>query len=183
MLYNRDLPTEMIRGFDLAMRNGVHVKMTIIGATDIWKVAKETIQTIRSDSRLRENISVTGYIPETQYDEILGRADAFVLLRPDTWESRACFPTRLPQFLCTGKPVITSNVGDIAMIFRDRVDICLLPTNNQAAALSDVIHFLASQREEARRIGIAGCEKAFQEFSCVKHGIRLRDFLSSIQHS
>jgi glycosyltransferase involved in cell wall biosynthesis len=182
MLFSRDLPTEMMKGFELALEMGIQAKMTIVGGTDYCRSAKQTVRFVRGNPRLRDNVILTGYIPESDplYWQTLKGADAYVLMRADTRESRACFPTRIPPYMCTGKPLITSKVGDIGRVLTDRVDACLLRLDDQSKALFEAIHFLATNPEAAQKTGKAGREKAFKEFSCVDHGFRLNEFLSAI---
>ena len=182
-LFDRDLPIEMLTGFKMALERGVNARMTIIGKTSSFKSARRAANMILNDPQLKQRIRIAGFIPESDplYWHTLARADAYVLLHADSRESLSCFPTRVPPFMLTGKPLITSGVGDLGNMLTDRVDACVLDSRNQAGALSDAIRFLASNPEERKRIGKKGRERAMELFSCIKHGYRLRNFLSGVE--
>ena len=72
------------------------------------------------------------------------------------------FPTRLSEFMCAGRPVIVSGVGDIPLYVRDGKDAVVLPPNNQAEALAAAMLRLARKPEAAASLGLAGRERALE---------------------
>ena len=152
---DRDLPDQMIKGFEMALHKGVGARLTIVGRTVNSRSARRVLSTIDRTPLLKQNVSWLGFIPESdkRYWEILNQADAFVLMRPDTHVSRACFPTRVPHFMRAGKPLITSKVADLGNLLTDREDALILPVDDQPKALCEAIEFIAGNRDEALRIG------------------------------
>ncbi|MEX1027721.1 MAG: glycosyltransferase family 4 protein [Candidatus Paceibacterota bacterium] len=110
----------------------------------------------------------------------MASCDALVLLRGDNLASRACFPTRIPEFLLSGKPVITSAVGDIAEYLVDGENARLISPTCSAKALIRVFHELAAHRDAAIKIGRNGTTTAKHHFCHLKHGRRLAHFLRSL---
>ena len=179
---DRDLPAQMIKGFEIALSRGVDAKLTIVGRIGYSRSAKRLARTITGSPHLREKIDLVGFIAESdaRYWQTLNQADAFVLLRADTHQSRACFPTRVPPFMCAGKPLITSRVADLGNLLTDHEDALILSLEDQPKALSEAIQFLANHRDQALRIGKAGSAKAIELFSCIEHGHRLHNFLGTL---
>ena len=111
----------------------------------------------------------------------MGQADAFVILREDNLETRSLFPTRLPEFLSTGKPVILSDAGDLAIYLNDRESACVIPPGDRPKELADAICFLATHPDEARRIGQGGRDALAAHFSQRVLAQRVVDFVRQVR--
>ena len=177
----RDLPGTLMEGVRRAVVQGADLRLVCVGRTDCQASGRRAMRQVRSDPVLRERVTFTGWVSDEEVQEHLCRADALVLLRPDTRESRACFPTRLPEYLLTGRPVILSSAGDPSLYFQHRKNAWLVPPGDQPEELCKALVHLSSHRDEARAIGRAGQEVALNEFSYLKHGRRLLEFLRALQ--
>jgi len=62
--------------------------------------------------------------------EILAISSILVLTRVKTARSDGGFPTKLGEYLASGKPVILTNVGEINEYIIDRVNAFLVEPNN-----------------------------------------------------
>ncbi len=181
VLFRRDLPQTLLCGVRLALQRGHRVHLTIVGRTGLFPEAVKAANIVRDDPLLRDHVTLAGWVERDELTRIYSRAAAFVLLRDNDWETRACFPTRLPEFLATARPVITSDATDVAQYLKHGVEAWLVPPGDRPEALADAIGHLASHRDEAQRIGRAGAEAARREFSYRVHGRRLKDFLDGLQ--
>ena len=61
------------------------------------------------------------------------------------------------------------------------ISIWMLPPGHCPEKLADAIIHLKTHPEEARAIGLAGGETSVREFSLLKHGQRLKQFLQELQ--
>jgi glycosyltransferase involved in cell wall biosynthesis len=108
-------------------------------------------------------VHIAGWLNDTDLQAALHETDAFLLLRTDDRSSRACFPTRLPEFLSLGKPVILSAVGDIPAYFT-HMENALVCQPGQIDPVAANMAYLARDPDRARSIGLAGrtlCEDRF----------------------
>ena len=176
----RDLPSAMLAGLREAVNRGMHCRFVVVGPVGRWPEAKEARAEVMTCPVLKGRVEFTGPKYGAELDRQHAAADAFVLMRDDDRESRACFPTRLPEYLLAEKPVIISRVGDIPLFLQHRRDAWLLPPGRQPKALADALVNLAVAPAEARQIGRLGRETALKDFSCLPHGIRLKEFLQRI---
>ena len=176
----RDLPLTLVEGLRIARSKGVAVRLCLIGKPMESQVWRNLQRMLCEDSNIRPYIEITGWVSEAELRKRMQRAAALVLLRPDSRETRACFPTRLPEYLLTGNPVIISDVGDIALYFTHKENAWLLPPGDQPEALADAFITLISNSELARGIGSAGKKTAIARFGYVAHAHRLAGFLSRI---
>ena len=110
----------------------------------------------------------------------LKQAHAFVLLREENRETQALFPTRLPEYLSLGIPVILSKAGDLPLYLEHRKSAWLIPPGHAAEDLAQAIHHLATHEDDRRAIGRGGWEVASSTLSCEKLGGELLAFLRSV---
>ena len=183
MLFRRDLPMTLLAGVREALRRGLSVRLIVVGRTDVCPEAKRAQAEASDCPVLRGHVEFTGWISDQAMGEQRRLADAFVLLREDDWQTRACFPTRLPEYLLTTKPTIISDAGDIPLYLQHRQNAWVLPPGDRPRELADSIATLAGNPAEARRIGREGRETALREFSFRVQGPRLMEFLKACRPS
>lgn len=179
-MVERELPQTMLQGVRLAVDRGYDIHMISVGRAEKTPAGRRAIASCQADPTLQSRVTFTGWVSDEEVRQYLAKADAFVLLRPDCREVRAAFPTRLPEYLHAGRPVILSAVGDMPVYFRHRENAWLLPPGDSPEALADAIVHLADHPEEARSIGQAGRETLLRDFSYLTQGRRLRAFLDDV---
>jgi glycosyltransferase involved in cell wall biosynthesis len=177
----RELPGTMIRGIELAAARGVDVELVAIGNIGHRNEERSALrQLARSPSRQR--VRLTGWLSDQAMQCEIAAADAFVLLRNDDRECRALFPTRLPEYLAAGKPLIVSNAGDLALHLRHGHSAYLLPPGDCPEALAGAIEFLATHPKEARAIGLGARDALSQSFSQDMLALQAAEFISKLGH-
>jgi glycosyltransferase involved in cell wall biosynthesis len=179
-LYRRDLPFGMIEGVRQAVANGVDMRLVVIGQTDLYPSARRCQAYCRSVPELVDRVVFTGRISDEELQRRMNDTHALLLLRDDEWASKACFPTRLPEFLITGRPVITSSAGDVPSYLRHMQDAWLLPPGNHPGALAKAFAILAADPALADQIGTAGRVTALSAFSAEQHMQRLATFVEQL---
>jgi glycosyltransferase involved in cell wall biosynthesis len=182
-LFGRDLPETMLDGVKLAIERGVHFTFHIIGRPGPFPESVKCLQRIATDPQLRTRVQVHGWVTRDQLLNSYSEASSFLLLRGNDWESLACSPTRLPEYLSLGVPVIYSNTKYLPGSLKHRENIFLLPEGNNPEELADAICHLVNHRDECIRIGRAGRELALSEFFFEKHGQHLKQFLDNLQQA
>ena len=180
VLFRRDLPGTMLAGVRLAIERGVDVRFHILGGAGLFRESVETLQRIDADSVLRERVQVHGWVGREELRRIYGEAGAFVLLRQDDWEARASSPTRLPEYLSSGVPVITSSSENVAGYLEHAENAWLVPAGHAPKDVADAICYVAAHREDGMRIGQAGREVARTKLWFLSHGKRLKEFLDQL---
>ncbi len=180
-LYRRDLPDIMLQAMHDLARRQAPVHLTVVGKHDVWPEGRSFYHAVQNDPVLKTYVHFTGYLTDQEYEEQVSHAQALVLLHSDSSESRSCFPSRLPEFLSTGRPVITSGVGDIPLYLRNNVHAILLSPRNSADELVSAILRLAGNPQQATQMGIDGRAHALEEFSPTNLGRSLESFLSGLE--
>lgn len=86
-------------------------------------------------------VRFNGYLSESDYSNMLQNADCLIVPRPDTEAVRAAFPTRLPEFLASGNPVITSDVPDVPLYLESGIHAELYSTKVPNSLASSINKF------------------------------------------
>lgn len=125
---------------------------------------------------LAERIEFTGSVERTVLPDLFREAGAFVLPRASGLFSTAGFPTKLGEYLASGKPVVVTATGDIPLYLHDGVDAFLVPPDETHAFAAKLAELLADP-SAARAVGARGRETARNHFEIVSQCRRLAAFM------
>lgn len=113
---------------------------------------------------------------------IMKGAVCLVLARPNSLQARAGFPTKLGEYLATGRPVVVTDTGEIGRYLKDgenayivRIDECSNVQMEERVAKK--ILEVMEDPERAERIGAAGKEVAKRCFDWRNHSEALGGWL------
>jgi glycosyltransferase involved in cell wall biosynthesis len=121
---------------------------------------------------------VSKYLPQTELLGFYASADALLAPLPDDDASRARFPSKLADYLYSGRPVVSNSVGEVGRYLADGVSGFLAPPG-------DPTLFGQKMREAVTHpdrfvIGERGKRLAEAEFALNVQGQRLASFLQSL---
>jgi glycosyltransferase involved in cell wall biosynthesis len=176
----REQPCVFLEAMRICLGRGLDIRMNVIG--DIGKLSREraAMRFLRRHPDLRERINFLGFVSDEERDRQLADADAFVLLRADNRETDMLFPTRLPEYMLTGNPVVLSKVGSFPYCFEHRKDVWFVSKENSPEEVADALTHLARNPEERLEIGRRGRQSALEQFSLEVLGRRLAEFLTTV---
>ena len=106
-----------------------------------------------------DRVRFTGHMDEARYRSALAAGDVFVL--PSEWEA---FGIVLVEAMACGVPCVATRVGGAPDVVQDGVTGRVVPYGDEAA-LARAIDGLLSDRALAQRMGRAGRDRAFKEYS------------------
>ena len=173
---SRDLLEVIVEGFGRYICLGGRGKLQLVGLREA-PIAKCTKRLGRLC--LLNRAEVRGRVEKEEYKELMAGSSAFIWLRRRGRSGRSAFPTRLPEFLITGRPTIISDIGDVGIHLKHR-ESALLLSSNTAEELCRWLFFLESHEDKARAIGTAGRRVAQEAFSYLSHGEKLLNYLYSV---
>jgi glycosyltransferase involved in cell wall biosynthesis len=107
--------------------------------------------------------------------------DANALLIPlfNTVQDQARFPHKLGEYLASGTPVITNQVGEITAYLKQK-ESGLFAETNSVENFADMMRFVLEHDEEARSIGRMGQSICKTHFDFTELGNRLNGFLKEL---
>jgi glycosyltransferase involved in cell wall biosynthesis len=110
---------------------------------------------------------------------LMMNADLLVLPRPDSYQAKGGFPTKLGEYLATSKPIIVSKVGEIPIYLKDNQDVFFAEPGS-IISLKDKLMQVLTDKNKADIVGKRGRVVAEQVFSKDIQSKRLLDFLEKI---
>lgn len=163
MYTEKDGVPDLIKAFNIVAKSDKNIKLLIIGDNSNKNKFASILDLINS-SAFKDRIFCIGKIERDDMPKYLNSAKILALARPDNIQAKGGFPTKLGEYLSTGKPVVVTKVGEIPNYLTDRVNAFLAEPDNPlhfAKKLQEVI----SNYDSAQLIGQKGKEVAELVFS------------------
>ncbi len=156
------------------------VDLKVIGDSSFNRHGMKLRAMVSKDSKLRRSVSFTGKLTDGDYLACLADSDVLLLTRRDNMMARAAFPTRLPEFLATGKAVITTSVPDVPEYLVDG-EHALVVNPSRPDLLAAKINILLKDRNLAASIGNNGRKQAIKLFDYRIHARKLLEFFKKLK--
>lgn len=103
----------------------------------------------------KENVIFTGLLNKKELIKWLTSAYCLALARPDNQQAKYGFPTKLGEYLATGRPVVITSVGDIPIYLKDGIN-AYVSAPDDPHAFAQKLRACFSDELNAKRIGEAG---------------------------
>jgi glycosyltransferase involved in cell wall biosynthesis len=117
---------------------------------------------------LSNTISFLGKKNSEEIPAILLESDLLVLARPDNSQAKAGFPTKLGEYLASGKPVVITTTGEIPKYLRHNESAYLAIPGNIRDFAEKINYALSDKNSEV--IGKKGYEIANNNFNYQLYG-------------
>jgi glycosyltransferase involved in cell wall biosynthesis len=159
---SKDGILDIINAFYLLNQNYRDKKLVLTGDIEASE-CKEDIYEVISSNNIRENVIITGFLPRAEMVERLKRADVLILAKPEGLQSEHSFPTKVGEYLATGKPVVLTNVGCINQYLTDGENAFIAEPNN-IESLCGKLKEVYSDYKRSIEIGRKGQQIAIRQF-------------------
>jgi glycosyltransferase involved in cell wall biosynthesis len=111
---------------------------------------------------------------------IIGNADLLALPRPDSKQAQGGFPTKLGEYLATGKPVCATTVGELPDYLTDNESVFFAQPGS-VESFAEAMRRALYDPENAKRVGLNGKQVAQEEFNKDIQAKKLYQFLLELQ--
>jgi glycosyltransferase involved in cell wall biosynthesis len=115
----------------------------------------------------------------TEIPSYLCNARVLALARPRSRIADAGFPSKLTEYLATGKPVVVTKVGEIPVYLKDN-ETAFLSEPDSVNAFADRLDYALKNYEFARQVGKRGKELAGTIFSYNFQAKNMMEFISKL---
>jgi len=161
------------------MRNKDKVKLyLLIGVREQWQLVQ--LQE-KLNTRFPEgNVELFSNVPYRQLMQLFTDAQALLIPLRHTAEDTARFPHKIGEYLATGNPVITTNVGEISAYFEDEVT-ALISQNYDVKEFAQKMDYVSNNTEQARKVGLKGKELGEKNFHFKAYGQKMKQFLQDLK--
>lgn len=119
---------------------------------------------------------------DLEYDQLIGLykgAEALLIPLRSTIQDIARFPHKIGEYTASGRPIITTNVGEIPLYFSDMHN-ALISDDITPGSFKEKMDFVIKNPAEADRIGQNGMQAAAQHFDYHAIGKTIVPFLKKL---
>lgn len=155
------------------------MKLHIIGPTED-QVRRIAIRAKVPFEQLKKSIAIYGRQSRERTIQFVSQADFTILIRKDTRNSRAGFPTKLGESMIHGTPVIANLTGDIGLYLKDMETGLIIRDNSVIALKEGLERAVGLTRDDLQRIRENCRETALQHFDYRAYFEKIADFMGSI---
>lgn len=127
---------------------------------------------VKNFNKKDKNIEFTGQVYYQNIPEYLHNCDLLIVNRPNTAYANYGFPTKLGEYLASGRPVIATDVGDTTCYLENEKDLMLVEADN-TKQLSDTIIRRYKWYDYYTLVGLQGAESAYKRFDYLMHTRKL----------
>ena len=123
---------------------------------DVYGVTEEGYKTafprhVKYVDELKDKLVFHGRTEYSLVEEALRKADFTVLIRDENRETKAGFPSKVGESICSGVPVVISNVGDHARYIKNDHNGFLLARDNETA-VNELMGVFKLKREDIEKM-------------------------------
>lgn len=171
----KDGVTILLKAFQLVAAKHKDIKLYLIGDTSNLAEFKK-LKALTSKLNLENNIVFTGRVSRDDMPKYLCNARALLLSRPTSLQAQGGFPTKLGEYLATGKPVVITKVGDIPKYLKDGKN-AFLAEPDDIGSFAEKLDYVLSNPEQARLAGMEGKKLTDGVFNYLTQSKQIVEFL------
>lgn len=163
----------LINAFKSFLKKVPFTKLLLIG--NVHDNEKEKINSMISE--IKNSVEILGIIPAKQVPKVLSKCHILVNPREKSILSDSGFPTKIGEYMSIGKPVISSDTGDLKMYFADKREIYYFNSGDYRC-LAELMMEIYTNYEKAKEIGYNGHKMAQQILNYKSSAKKMINFIS-----
>lgn len=172
---NKDGLIDLIESFSIISEKIKDVNLLLVG--DAGKEDLERLYEFVHQRGLDQRIIFTGRVDRDAIPSILTSAELLVLARPANLQAAGGFPTKLGEYLASGRPVVVTKVGEIPNYLKDEQQALLCEPGNCQDIADKMLNVIENPSRYAA-MALAGQKLAFDVFDYKARSMQLHEFLS-----
>lgn len=156
----------LIKAFSIVNKKYPNTKLKLIGPK---KPVQDYLQQLKiiKNKNLEDKVEYLGEISRNKVPNLLLESDCLALARPKSIQAQYGFPTKLGEYLMTGKPVVVTSVGDITYYLKDNYNAFIAEPDNVQDFANKIINVI-NDKENAKKVGKNGKSIALSFFDSKK---------------
>jgi len=166
----------LLKAFSIVATKHEDVLLVLIGYSNSQVHHDKLIQ-LTHEYNIVNRVIFTGRIHRDEIPRYFCNAIGLVLARPDNIQAKGGFPTKLGEYLATGKPVVVTKVGEIPHYLNDNYNAFLAEPNSAESFANKMIELL-SDKDHAKQIGKQGKKLTEEVFNYKVQAKRILEFLN-----
>lgn len=153
-------------------------RLLVLGGFCTGKQKKQIFDLIE-ELDIASKVKVLDHLTREEVTKYITNADILVMVRSKNLESEASYPSKLTEFLATGRPVVSVNVGEISDYLSDGVSAFLVEPGD-VGAMAEKLLFVINNYSKAEGVGKEGKALAEGIFNYRYQSRRMIDFINSL---
>jgi glycosyltransferase involved in cell wall biosynthesis len=117
----------LINSFKMIANDYSNLKLYLVGP---WQYDTPKQLLLIKKLNLEDRVFWKKSLPRESIPSILKNAELLVLPRPDSKQAKGGFPTKLGEYLASGRPVCATKVGEISNYLEDEVSVFFAEPNS-----------------------------------------------------
>ena len=166
----------LIEAFYKTAKDYPKLKLYLIGG---WNYDTPSHLERIKELRLEDRIKWVGEYPRDTIPSIICNAKLLVLPRPDSKQAQGGFPTKLGEYLATGRPVCATTVGEIPEYLEDKKSVFFAKPGSVTSFVNAMSNALKND-EQANNVGEQGKKAAELYFNKKTQSMLLYNFLKQL---
>lgn len=154
-------------------------KLRIFG---FWTYDTQAHLKLIDELGLQEYVLYSKPISSEKVVEQLFDSTVLVLPRPDSYQAKGGFPTKLGEYLATSKPVIATKVGELPLYLNDEESVFFAEPGDEESLFKVMLKVLENY-PLALKVGRKGREVAEKDFCVEVQSKRLSKFFDELMGS
>lgn len=179
-LVGRELPDVIMKALSICYDKGLKFSFNVVGGKVSTYREKFWLWYVNRYKSISQYVTFHGFVSNETRDQMLADADMFILLRASNSETAHIFPSRVPEYMLSGNPVLMSSVPPLDHYFEDGCGISFISPLNDPDELAQLIFDLSADPVNRFEIGRCGREYARDHFSFDVMGERLNRFMRKL---
>ncbi|HEY5535113.1 MAG TPA: glycosyltransferase family 4 protein [Ignavibacteria bacterium] len=172
---NKDGLDILIKAFSIFAKKYDNILLYMIGYSRI-KAHHDSLMELAKVNDIADRIVFTGSVHRDEIPRYLCNAIGLVLARPDNIRAKGGFPTKVGEYLATGKPIVVTKVGEIPSYLKDNVNAFLAEPGSVESFASKMIE-LIEYPIKANQIGLRGKKLTENVFNYKVQAQNIIDFI------
>ena len=168
----------LLQSFKQVLVKHCDYMLRIIGRGETEQIMAQ-VKSLAKELSIEDKVVFTGLVPYTEMPSLLVESEILALARPDTAFAKYGFPTKLGEYLCTGNPVVVTNVGEIGNYLTDNLN-CVMARPDSVEDFAEKLCWTIENSEEGKRIGAEGRKVALTAFSSSEQTKKALVFMESL---
>lgn len=173
---NKDGLDDLIESVAIVSRSVSDFTLNLVGSGFQGDLERLT-EKVRKHN-LTETIQIIGHKDNSEIPVILANSDFLILARPDNYQAKAGFPTKLGEYLASKKPVIITKTGEVTNYLEDKKSAYLAEPGDINGIAEKIIYALNDK--QAEKIGLEGFSIAERFFDYRLYRYELLNLLKKV---
>ncbi|MDN3655837.1 glycosyltransferase [Ferruginibacter paludis] len=178
-IYYEEVIEFIISLFVLLKSNGVYEGALLLIVSGDHSENQDKLDEFLKNVSFRKDIIIKSDIPETELFGYYKSADVLLIPLRDTVQDIARFPHKIGEYTAAGRPLLSTNVGELKNYFTDGVSAILADAYSVESYYHKILPFISS-RQKLDQIGREGQAIGKSNFDFRGQGEKLKAFIDSL---